>query len=300
MDADPAQVVTSVSSGGSLALLTAHSWNIYRYLGDYLHLGGVIVLLGTLAKNRAVTGISRSTQILYSLVFITRYLDLFHHNQTEYLVFFKLTYIITSIIVLLLFWRLDSTYERQKDTCSLVIILLPCIIAATLMSNDTSIMEIAWTFSQFCEGFAMVPQYIFCYRDYEAKDLGVSFYVVALGGYRVFYAANWIYKKIHLPQYYDIHSWIGGLIEILFFGDFLGFRFTGRSMLRTLVLKVDEKVNELKDSVRDKVIGSEKAEPQGESTEGGELRQRKGAAKAAAVEGGGEIEMKASEEVDEV
>merc|ERR1719335_510477 len=96
--------------GANFAQLTSYSWNIFRYIGDYLH-------LGTLAKNKACTGISRSTQILYFTVFITRYLDLIDHNQTAYLVIFKLIYIITSIIVLIVFWRLDSTYEVTKDTC---------------------------------------------------------------------------------------------------------------------------------------------------------------------------------------
>ena len=67
----------------------AYSWNIFRYVGDYLHLFGVIALLITIAKNKSVAGISRSTQILYFLVFVTRYLDLFDHTQTSYLVFFK-------------------------------------------------------------------------------------------------------------------------------------------------------------------------------------------------------------------
>merc|ERR1712072_430898 len=102
----------------------------------------------------------------------------------------------------------------------------------------------------------MVPQYIFCYRDREAKDLGVSFYVISLGGYRVFYALNWIYKKIRMPNYSDIQSWIGGIIEILFFVDFLNYRFTGHSMLRSMVLKVDEKINEISDKVELKVLGS--------------------------------------------
>lgn len=60
-----------------------------------------------------------------------------------------------------------------------------------------------------------------------------------LGGYRVFYALNWIYKKarrssfcsflsflkqINMPRYSDIQSWIGGLVEIMFFLDFLNYR----------------------------------------------------------------------------
>eukprot|EP00913_Durusdinium_trenchii_P024234 g22753.t1 len=42
----------------------------------------------------------------------------------------------------------------------------------------------------------MVPQYVFCYRDRMAKDIGVTFYVLSMGAYRCFYAANWIYKKV--------------------------------------------------------------------------------------------------------
>merc|ERR1712072_502067 len=120
----------------------------------------------------------------------------------------------------------------------------------------------------------MVPQYIFCYRDREAKDLGVSFYVISLGGYRVFYALNWIYKKIRMPNYSDIQSWIGGIIEILFFVDFLNSRFTGHSMLRSMVLKVDEKINEIQDKVEMKVLGSSRqSRSSGERAENGsELR----------------------------
>merc|ERR1740127_397686 len=91
----------------NFANFTAYSWNVFRYVGDYLHLFGIIVLLGTIAKNKSVSGISRSTQMLYFLVFITRYLDLFDHSQTAYLVFFKMTYIITSIVVLVLFYQLS-------------------------------------------------------------------------------------------------------------------------------------------------------------------------------------------------
>merc|ERR1719161_992275 len=110
-----------------MAQLTSHSWNIFRYIGDYLHLFGVFMLLATLLKNKSCQGISRSTQILYFFVFITRYLDLLDHSQTAYLVIFKITYIVTSIIVLVVFGVLHKTYERSKDTCSLIVIFMPCI-----------------------------------------------------------------------------------------------------------------------------------------------------------------------------
>jgi ER lumen protein retaining receptor len=260
-------------SHANLANFTAYSWNIFRYVGDYLHLGGILLLLITIGKNKSVAGISRSTQVLYFLVFITRYLDLFEHSQTAYLVFFKLTYIATSILVLTLFYQLDATYERRHDTCNLAVIIIPCATAAVLLTNEYSVLEVLWTFSEFVEGFAMVPQYIFCYRERSGRDWGASLYVIMLGGYRVFYALNWIYKKVQMPHYSDIQSWIGGIIEIMFFIDFLNYRFTGNSMLRSMVLTVDTKINEISDKVELKVLGTSRAERI--ETEGGEMRRRR-------------------------
>jgi len=257
----------------NFANFTAYSWNIFRYVGDYLHLFGIIVLLSTIAKNRSVGGISRSTQILYFLVFVTRYLDLFDHTQTAYLVLFKMTYIATSIIVLVLFHQLDVTYERRNDTCNLAVIIFPCITASILLTNEYSMLEVLWTFSEFVEGFAMVPQYIFCYRERGQRDWGAGLYVMSLGGYRVFYALNWIYKKLNMPHYSDVQSWIGGVIEICFFMDFLNYRFTGNSMLRSMVLTVDTKINEISDKIEMKVVGSVRSERI--ETEGGEMRRRR-------------------------
>jgi len=250
----------------------AYSWNIFRYVGDYLHLFGILVLLVTIGKNKSVAGISRSTQILYFLVFVTRYLDLFDHTQSAYLIFFKLTYIGTSMAVLGLFHQMVNTYERRHDTFNIAVVIIPCATAALLLTNEYSILEVLWTFSEFIEGFAMVPQYIFCYRS-GPRDWGQSLYVISLGGYRVFYALNWIYKKIQMPHYSDIQSWIGGIIEIIFFLDFLNYRFTGNSMLRTMVLSVDTKINEISDKVEMKVLGSTRDERT--DTEGGEMRRRK-------------------------
>lgn len=252
---------------------TAYSWNIFRYVGDYLHLFGIVVLLLTITKNQSVQGISRSTQILYFLVFTTRYLDLFDHSQAAYLVFFKLTYICTSCLILFLFYQMEKTYERRNDTCSLVVIVLPCLTASLLLTNEYSALEVLWTFSEFVEGFAMVPQYIFCYRERGQRDWGAGLYVISLGGYRVFYALNWIYKKIQMPQYSDVQSWLGGVIEILFFLDFLNYRFTGNSMLRSAVLTVDTKINEISDKVEMKVLGTVKTERI--ETENGEIRRRR-------------------------
>merc|ERR1712008_289965 len=165
--------------------------------------------------------------------------------------------------------------ERYIDTCNLSVVIIPCAIMALLLTNEYSVLEILWTFSEFIEGFAMVPQYIFCYRERIGnRDWGTSLYVVLLGGYRVFYALNWIYKKIVMPQYSDVQSWIGGIIEIMFFLDFLNYRFTGNSMLRTAVLQVDTKINELHEKVEMRVLGTSSSRVR-DGEEGGEVRRRR-------------------------
>jgi len=255
--------------------LASTSWNVFRYVGDYLHLFGIVVLIATIASRQSVAGISRSTQVLYFLVFITRYLDLLDHSQTAYLIIFKLTYIFTSIIVLACFYLMDRTYQRVNDTCNLAVIIFPCVTAALLLTSEYTALEVLWTFSEFVEAFAMVPQYIFCYREKGSRDWGTGLYVITIGSYRVFYALNWIYKKIQMPHYSDVQSWIGGIIEILFFIDFLNYRFTGNSMLRTAVLQVDTKINEISERVEFKVLGSSS---RSETSEGGEVRRRRKAA----------------------
>merc|ERR1719198_1075015 len=117
----------------------------------------------------------------------------------------------------------------------------------------------------------MVPQYVFCYREKGSRDAGATLFIISLGGYRVFYALNWIYKKVQMPGYSDIQSWIGGIIEILFFVDFLNYRFTGNSMLRSAVLQVDTKINEISEKVEMKVLGTSSRM----ETEGGEVRRRR-------------------------
>merc|ERR1711865_971581 len=80
-------------------------------------------------------------------------------------------------------------------------------------------------------------------------------------------------QKIKMPHYSDIQSWIAGIIEILLFVDFLNYRFTGNSMLRSAVLTVDSKINEVADKVEMKVLGTSAVQRQ--EKEGGEMRRRR-------------------------
>ena len=50
--------------------------NIFRFLGDLSHLASIFILLHKIQTSRSCRGISFKTQVLYLVVFLTRYVDL--------------------------------------------------------------------------------------------------------------------------------------------------------------------------------------------------------------------------------
>ena len=50
--------------------------NIFRFLGDLSHLVSIFILIHKIQTSRSCRGISYKTQILYLVVFVTRYVDL--------------------------------------------------------------------------------------------------------------------------------------------------------------------------------------------------------------------------------
>ncbi|CAH8646308.1 unnamed protein product, partial [Dicrocoelium dendriticum] len=49
--------------------------NIFRLLGDLSHLAAILILLLKIFSSRSCRGLSGKTQIMFALVFTTRYLD---------------------------------------------------------------------------------------------------------------------------------------------------------------------------------------------------------------------------------
>ena len=58
--------------------------------------------------------------------------------------------------ILLLLHSIFVLPPYLQDTCSLLIIFLPCITAANLLANEYTFLEICWTFSQFLEGLSLL------------------------------------------------------------------------------------------------------------------------------------------------
>lgn len=88
--------------------------NIFRILADLSHVASKITLLIAIHRNSSAEGVSLLTQILYTLVFGTRYLDLFwvEPSWNWWNFFFKLFYIISSFYVVYLMMRV---YPRTRE-----------------------------------------------------------------------------------------------------------------------------------------------------------------------------------------
>lgn len=249
-----------------MALSIDYSWNVFRFLGDFLHAGSVFAVLLTLINNKNARGLSFKTQFFYLLIFITRYLDMFslsHSAHSSYLFFFKLFYIISSASIVLVMRKWEATIETNKDTCSYFFVLTPCFFAAlvSLLGSNTqrTFQLFFWTFSEFLEALAMLPQYIFTYRqdaEHKRSDSGIFLFISLVGMYRVLYACNWIYKKVMLgTAYTDPVSWIGGFIEIALFFDFI----LNREFLRHIVLALDSRVGQFSNQIELNVFARDTA-----------------------------------------
>lgn len=239
------------------------SWNVFRLTGDFLHLGGMILGLLAVYGAGSVECFSRKTQVLFQAVYVTRYLDVFTTSQSLYLLFFKGTFNLITVLMLLAFQRMWSTYDAMADSCNLMAILIPGAIVTHVTARKAGWVEEFWTFSEFLEPFALVPQYIVCYKASRVRPAAIL-YVLAVGGYRVLYAMNWIYKRYKLhAAYTDYVSWCGGALECVLWLDFV-VRISqrkdvigafGASPLGRLVLSVDGTAGRIAEKIEMNTIG---------------------------------------------
>lgn len=209
--------------------------NIFRLLGDGCHVWSVVVLCRRLIREKNAHGISPRTQVLYLIVFVTRYLDLFTTYYGAYNSFLKIFYILSTASILIAIHcseALRSTCDSARDTFALWRVLLPSFIVATsvyFMGDHWSfnVLELLWTFSICLEPLAILPQLflVFRYREIESVTW-IYEYILFKGAYRALYIVNWIYRA-HTEPHYRHHYlvYICGVLQTLVYADFLLFYF---------------------------------------------------------------------------
>ncbi|KAK6410467.1 hypothetical protein LTR95_018199 [Oleoguttula sp. CCFEE 5521] len=206
----------------------ADSMNVFRIFGDLSHMASKIILITAIHRNSSAEGVSLLTQLLYGLVFVTRYVDLLWTVpwRAAWNFVFKITYLSTSAYVVYIMMRVfPRTREKEGAwklaTWCLGACLIATPIAAPLLEGWSTLgmpIELLWIFSIILESVCILPQLLLL-RQTSVPTVLDSFYLVALGSYRTFYLINWIYKAA-LGHRVDWVSMIFGTLQTLLYVDF--------------------------------------------------------------------------------
>lgn len=193
--------------------------NIFRLFGDLSHLLAILILLAKIWKTRSCAGISGKSQLLFAIVFLTRYLDLFTHFISFYNTSMKIFYLAAAIgTCYFIFKKFKATYDRIHDTFRIEFLILPAVVLALVLNHDFEPLEILWTFSIYLESVAILPQLFMVSKTGEAESI-TSHYLFALGAYRALYIVNWIYRYYN-EGFYDLIAIIAGIVQTVLYCDF--------------------------------------------------------------------------------
>eukprot|EP01013_Petalomonas_cantuscygni_P040421 TRINITY_DN72374_c0_g1_i1.p1 TRINITY_DN72374_c0_g1~~TRINITY_DN72374_c0_g1_i1.p1 ORF type:complete len:216 (-),score=45.04 TRINITY_DN72374_c0_g1_i1:597-1244(-) len=201
--------------------------NIFRLIGDVLHLASFLILLYFMLTKKKCAGISLKSQVLYAVVFSTRYIDiLFGHFVNPYVFSMKILFLMLSWhVVYLIRNTFRSTYDHNNDTFHVSFLIGFAVVFALLFNYGYTPLSLLYAFSEWLEAVAALPQMHLIQRLGGAQDVLTYHYLVALGGYRLFYIFNWIWRyfvegKVLLLQ------WAAGTLQTAMFADLFYHYFT--------------------------------------------------------------------------
>ena len=129
----------------------AISLNIFRIAGDLSHTASKCILIWAIHRNKSAEGVSLLTQLLYILVFGTRYLDLFWVPPwySWWNTVLKIFYIGSSAYIV---WLMMRVYARTREReyawklamWSLLGSLVSAPIVTLIFEHGLSFTEVSW------------------------------------------------------------------------------------------------------------------------------------------------------------
>ncbi|XP_039289754.1 ER lumen protein-retaining receptor [Nilaparvata lugens] len=193
--------------------------NIFRLLGDLSHLLAIIILLVKIWKTRSCAGISGKSQILFAVVYTSRYLDLINAFISPYNTVMKIVFLAASYgTIYLMYMKFKATYDVNHDTFRIEFLLAPAAVLALIVNHAFEPLEILWTFSIYLESVAILPQLFLVSKTGEAESI-TSHYLFMLGSYRALYIFNWIYRY-YAETHYDLIAIVAGIVQTVLYCDF--------------------------------------------------------------------------------
>ncbi|KAI6204531.1 hypothetical protein M3Y94_00685500 [Aphelenchoides besseyi] len=193
--------------------------NIFRLVADLSHLFAILILLFKIWKTRSCAGLSGKSQLLFALVFTTRYLDLFVTYVSLYNSIMKILFIVSLYTTCyLMFVKFRGTYNRDEDTFRVELLIGPCAVLALFINPEFTPLEILWAFSIYLESVAILPQLFMLQRRGEAETI-TAHYLFALGSYRGLYILNWAFRYF-TEGFSDPIVIVAGIVQTVLYADF--------------------------------------------------------------------------------
>lgn len=199
--------------------------NIFRFLADLLHLASVFILLYSINRNKSVNGLSLKTQVLYVMVFVTRYLDIFTQYVSLYNTVMKIVFISSSCyVVYLMSVKYAKSIRENIDTFPARYVIGASAILSLIFTHKYTVREVLWSFSLWAEAGAILPQLFMLQRTGSAENI-TTHYIFALGLYRALYIPNWFYRYF-TEKHFDYIAFLAGVVQTLVYSDFFYIYYT--------------------------------------------------------------------------
>lgn len=178
---------------------------------------------GSARLRRPVSSAPAAIPACISVVFATRYVDLFWNFSSMYNWVLKVMFIGASatIVYTMRFGAPQkATYNAEQDAFPVQYLLGPCALLGIAMNQDhSSPFEMVWAFSIYLEAVAILPQLFLLQKLGEVENL-TSHFVFALGAYRAAYLINWLYRYFTEDDYLQRIVWVAGIVQTALYCDF--------------------------------------------------------------------------------
>ncbi|KAF2186668.1 hypothetical protein K469DRAFT_726157 [Zopfia rhizophila CBS 207.26] len=209
-------------------------FNVFHILGDVSHTTSKLILIWAIHSNSSAEGVSLITQVLYAVVFCTRYLDIFNTSATadwehRWNFTLKILYTLSSLYIIFL---MTSVYARTREREKAWKFGIYCLLASVVIApfwylifkkwvvGKSLFLKLLWVFSEILESVCVIPQLLLL-RQTTVPTVLDSFYLVTLGTYRFLYILNWIVRSANEgSKYKDPTSWVWGTIQTALMIDF--------------------------------------------------------------------------------
>lgn len=159
---------------------------------------GVLMLLAKVLRERSVKGLSRQTQEIYFVVFLTRIcFKLVFEGDLLYPLVDAVAAAATAYIVYLMrapAGGIVHTYESHADSFRAELVVAPVALLSVALHptiTGSMIWDSLWSFSTFLEAFAMMPQ-LFVIQKMKQCDQITAHYMVCLGMSRTLECIFWL------------------------------------------------------------------------------------------------------------